>query len=152
MKTKKAFALIELLTVMGVIAILFSLSVPQLFRLQNRNTLQNAEIKLISLIRQQQLLAMNSPNTYGIYFEQAQYTQFMGPNYSSSNSSNIVTPLDYPTQFSQVDFPLSTLQFATGSGEIYGFDSSHHSITIIDSVHNEQHTIQLNKLGVPTVQ
>ncbi len=148
----KAFALIELLTVMGIIAILFSLSVPQLFRLQNRNNLQNAQTKLLSLIRQQQLLAMNSPAAYGVYFFQSGYTQFSGVSYSESDIKNNITSLDYPTQFSQIDFPTSSIVFASGSGEIVGFDASHHSVTLIDVVHNESHKIEFNALGVPTSQ
>lgn len=147
---RKAFALVELLTVMGIIVILFSLSVPQLFRLRDRNSLQTATTKLISLIRQQQLNAMNSPNLNGIYFERSKYTQFIGSHFISTDSANTVTLLDYPIEISQINIPSSTLIFASGSGEIVGFDGAHHSLVLEDAVHHEQNTIQLNSLGVPT--
>ena len=150
---KKGFALIEMLTVMGIMAILFSLSVPQLFRLQDRNNLQNATIKLTSFIRQQQLNAMNNTlSLYGVYLEQSKYTQFSGPKYISTESANIITTFDYPITLTQIDIPSSTLFFASGSGELVGYSSSHHSIVIKDTVYNMQKTILFNSLGVPTIQ
>lgn len=146
---RKAFSLIELVTVMGIIAILFSLSVPQLFRLQNRNTLQTSLTKLVSSIRQQQLNSMNSPNQYGIYFEPSKYTLFTGRTYSSSDPANTVAILDYPLQFTQVQFPSSLLIFASGSGEIISFNSANNALILEDTLNHDQRMVQFNSLGVP---
>lgn len=149
MYKKKAFSLVELLTAVGIIAILFSLSVPQLFRLRDRNTLQTSSTKLISLIRQQQLNAMNSPNLYGIYFDQSFYALFTGTRYISTDSTNTVVTFDYPLALTTIDVPSSQIIFASGSGEITSFSNLHHSLTLEDVVHNEQSIIQFNSLGVP---
>jgi len=148
--SRKSFALVELLTVMGIIAILFSLSVPQLFRLRDRNSLQSETIKIISLMRQQQINAMNSSSLYGVHFEQSKYTQFIGANYNSTDSANITTIIDSPIEISQINVPSMLLIFASGSGEIVDFDEEHNSLVIEDSVHHEQNTILFNSLGVPT--
>jgi prepilin-type N-terminal cleavage/methylation domain-containing protein len=148
---RNAFALIEMLTVMGIIAILFALTVPQLFRLRDRNNLQTATTKFVSRVRQQQLNAMNSPQLYGMHLEQSSYTQFTGSVYSNANQTNIVTTLDYPIEIMDIHIPSSTLIFASGSGELVGYDESNHSFMFGDTVNSEQHTIQFNALGVPTV-
>ena len=145
----KAFSLIEMLTVMGIIAILMALSVPQLFRLRDRNTLQTSTTQLISLLRQQQIHAMNSQNLYGIYFDQDKYTLFTGERYIKANSANTIITLDYPTALTGIVVSSSQLIFASGSGEIISFDSLHHSLILEDFVHNEQSIIEFNSLGVP---
>jgi len=145
----KAFSLIEMLTVMGIIAILIALSVPQLFRLRDRNTLQTSTTKLISLLRQQQLNAMNSPHLYGVYFDSDRYILFTGEQYISTNSANTIITFDYPTALTGIDVPSSQFIFASGSGEIVSFDSLHHSLILEDVVHNEQSIIEFNSLGVP---
>ncbi len=146
---RKAFTLIELVVVMGIITILFALSVPQLFRLQDRNTLQTTTTKLVSFMRQQQSSAMNSSQTHGIFFEPTQYTLFSGSEYTSTDPANTIVPLDYPVEFSQILFPSSQMIFASGSGEITGFDATYHSVALKDTVHNQEKIIQFNTLGVP---
>jgi len=150
MKIKKAFTLIESITVMGVIAILFSLSVPQLFRLRDRNSLQTSLTTIVSLIRQQQLKAMNSPNLFGIHFSQSQYVLFKGETYSESDPTNTITTLDYPIQLSLVRFPSSQIVFASGSGEIVSFDPNNHSFIMEDTENHDLRLVEFNSLGVPT--
>lgn len=150
MSIKKAFTFVEIITVIGVMTILFSLSAPQLFRLRDRNTLQTSSTKLISFIRQQQSNAMNSPNQYGIYFEQSKYILFKGSTYSSIDPTNTINILDYPLQFTLIQFPTSQIIFATGSGEIVSFDPNNHSFTLEDTLNHDQTTVQFNSLGVPT--
>lgn len=147
---RKSFTFIEVITVMGVIVILFSLSVPQLFRLRDRNTLQTSSTKLLSLIRQQQLNAMNSQSQYGVYFEQSRYTLFTGPAYSNSDPTNTVNELDYPLQFTNIQFPFSNLIFASGSGEIISFDPNNSLFVLEDSINHDKRTVIFNSLGVPT--
>lgn len=149
MQNNKAFTFVETIMVMGVIAILFSLSAPQLFRLRDRNSLQTTSTQLLSLIRQQQLKSMNSPNEYGIYFEQSKYTLFDGTTYSAIDPTNSETILDYPLQFTLIQFPSSQLVFASGSGEIVSFDPNNHSFILEETLNNDQTTVQFNSLGVP---
>lgn len=149
MKNQNAFTFIEIIIVIGIIAILFSLSVPQLFRMRDHNTLQTSSTTLISLIRQQQLNAMNSPNQYGIHFEQSRYVLFTGLSYSSDDPFNSSNTLDYPLQFVDINLPSSELVFASGSGEIVSFDPNNHSFVLKDTLNNNQKTVQFNLLGVP---
>jgi len=148
---RNAFALVEMLTVMGIIAILFALSVPQLFRLRDRNNLQSATTTIISLFRQQQFNAMNSPKLYGVHLEQTGYTRFTGSEYSNLNSTNTTVTLDHPIEIINIHIPSSTLIFASGSGDLVGYDAAQNYFMLGDTVNSEQHTIQFNTLGVPTV-
>jgi prepilin-type N-terminal cleavage/methylation domain-containing protein len=149
---KKGFALVELLVVMGIIAILFSLSIPQLFRLRDRNTLHETKTKIISLIRQQQLKAMNSPSAYGVAFNQTSYTLFKGSQFSEGDAANTNEVLSYPTAFADIEFPSSQIVFASGSGEIISFNALQNSVALTDYVHNDQLVMQFNSYGVPVSQ
>lgn len=149
MGIKKAFTFVEVITVMGVIAMLFSLSVPQLFRLRDRNTLQTSTTKLISLMRQQQLQSMNSPFPHGVYFEQSKYTLFSGYSYLAGDTQNTVVSLDYPLEFTLIRFPSSQVVFASGSGEIASFDPNNSSVVLEDVLNNDRRSVQFNSLGVP---
>jgi len=146
---RNAFALVEMLTVMGIIAILFALTVPQLFRMRDRNNLQTATTTMISLFRQQQLNAMNSPKLYGIHLDQSGYTRFIGSEYSTSNETNTTVTLDYPIEILNITIPDATIIFASGSGDIVGYNAAQNSFMLGDTVNSEQHTIQFNALGVP---
>ena len=148
---RNAFALVEMLTVMGIIAILFALTVPQLFRMRDRNNLQTATTTMISLFRQQQLNAMNSPKLYGIHLDQSSYTRFTGGEYSSLNKTNTTIALDYPNEIMNIHIPSATIIFASGSGELVGYDAIQNYFILGDTLNSEQHIIQFNSLGVPTV-
>jgi len=149
-RKRNAFTVVEIVIVMGIIAILFSLSVPQLFRLQDRTTLRSATVTLISHMRQQQSNAMNSSSLYGIFFEQGRYILFTGSHYTSSAPElNTVVSLDYPVAFSQILFPTSEVVFASGSGEIVDYDTINHSVALQDSINNQEKKIEFNAFGVP---
>jgi prepilin-type N-terminal cleavage/methylation domain-containing protein len=145
----KGFSLIEMLVVMGIVVILFALTVPQLFRLRDRNVLQSATTKMLSDFREQQLKAMNELQVHGVHFTSEKYTQFVGDQFVESHDANIETILDYPLGFSLINIPNNTIYFASGSGEIIGFQEEHNSVMLEDLVHHEQHTIRFTMLGIP---
>lgn len=152
MYNKKAFTFIEVVVVMGIVSLLFALSAPDLFKLQDRNVLQNTTTEIVSLLRQQQFNAMISPQIYGIHFEQSKYTLYSGNGFSDGKAENTIHEISYPITISSVLFPGGDVRFASGSGEIIGYSSVANTITITDTVHLIEKTIKLNSLGVPLIQ
>jgi prepilin-type N-terminal cleavage/methylation domain-containing protein len=152
MFNKKGFTFIEVVVVMGIVSLLFAISAPDLFKLQDRNVLQNTTTEIVSLLRQQQFNSMNSPQVYGVHFEQSKYTLYTGSEFVEGKVENTAHELSYPIAISSVLFPGGDVRFASGSGEIIGYSSTANTITLTDTVHLIEKTIKLNSLGVPLVQ
>ncbi len=153
---KKGFTLVELMVVMGIIAILISYSVVNLTSIQHTTYLGTTIDTFISDLKQQQLKAMVGDTEgrgvndyYGIRFGTTDYALFHGASYSVS-SSNPVIPLTSSIQFSNVTFPQSRIVFEKGSGEIVGFTVGSNTITLRNTVTSEVKTITINRYGVIT--
>lgn len=149
------FTLVELLLVMGIVAVLFSISSILLGNLIPRANLTSAHEVLKAELRQQQLSAMtgnkdggSQPNDYGILFEQGRYTLFSGTTYSPLPGDSIVADLPSALQLS-TNFPSNVVIFERTSGEILNFDPNLRTITIVDNLTGESRSITLNQYGVP---
>jgi prepilin-type N-terminal cleavage/methylation domain-containing protein len=151
---KNGFTIIEVIVVMGIITILFSIASGNLFKTSYQTSLSNSVVNCIADIRQQQLQAMtgatsgSTPDNYGVYLDQNKYTLFKGV-YDPNNAENKITQLEYPIQISSVQFPSSTILFASGSGSIIGFEGTQNSFSLSNTVDNQSKIIRFNKFGVP---
>lgn len=153
---QKAFTLVELLVVMGIIALLASLSTVTLLNSQNRASSSATIDSLITDVGQQQLKAMvgdqtiNNTSATGVHFQADSYTLFQGAAYSAGDPGNFVVTLPSVLQFSSINLPSSEILFASVSGEIVGYSSSNNTLTLTNSSANRQETITINKYGVIT--
>lgn len=152
MRTRFGFTFIEVVVVMGVLSLLFAITAPDLFKLQDRNALQNTSTELVSLLRQQQFNAMNTGVTSGIHFEAEKYILFQGEDYELGNSDNTEYTLPYPLSFSSVLFSNGNVRFASGSGEFINYSPLANSVILTDTVHLLERTITINALGIPTIE
>lgn len=156
-KNSFAFTVVELLVVMGLLAILLSLSSVNLITFYNKNTLGTSVDALISDLKQQQLEAMvgdtlgtSSNNAYGIYFQPDHYTLFQGNNYSPTNPQNFDVNLNADTQFSNILFVNSQVVFASVSGEVVNYNQNYNYVTLKNIQTGETKTIQINSYGAVT--
>jgi prepilin-type N-terminal cleavage/methylation domain-containing protein len=142
----KGFTIVELLVVMGIFAIIASLTTLSLSNSQHSSYLNTSVSTLVTDLKRQQLKAMigdtegrlvRSP--YGIHFESARYTLFHD-TYSATDAENFIVNLDGTLNFTT----LGDVNFAKGSGESSGLST----ITIRDSVTGKQKSLTLNLLGV----
>lgn len=152
---KKGFTAIELIVVMGVIAILFSFVYVNLFSSQHRVNLDATTSVLINDLKNQQNKAITgstdnrtSYDAYGIYFQSDGYILFHGPNFQSGDPANFTSLLNQGTTFSPINLPDAQLVFASFSGEIANFNQSQNTITIRDDGTGQQKTITVNRYGV----
>lgn len=152
-----AFTLEEVLIVAGIIGLLLGLVTMNIFQGKHSSSLNTSVMVLISDLKYQQTKAMlgetegqTTNDAYGIYFEQVSYTLFRGLNFDSSNSSNFKVNLGDNIVFNNILFPNSQIIFASGSGEINGFDTAYETIILKNTLNNDQKSVKVNKMGVVT--
>lgn len=150
----RGFTLVELLVVMGLVAILGGLSFINLIRPQTSAALSGSVQTVLADLRSQQLKAMagdsmssSSAEPHGLYIEANRYTLFKGAAYSSSDSDNFVVPAESGVTFSST-LPSGRVLFNKGTGEVNGYSGSANAITITNTRSNESKVITLNALGV----
>lgn len=153
----RAYTLVELIVILAIIAVLFTVASVGLNSLQQQSYIDNTVETMLSDIKLQQTKAMTgdtsstgSNSEYGIHFySNNSYTLFKGSNYSSSDSNNFTV-----TQSSAISitttFPQSNLIFAKGSGEVVGFISNQNTITITNTNDSQNRKITINRFGVIT--
>ena len=154
---QKGFTIVELAVVIGIITILLTVSFVSLTNIQQKTYIASSVLTFTSDIKTQQLKAMigdtegrTSHQNYGIYFETNKYTLFHGSSYNSADSTNYTVTLENNTEFNAIQFPQSQLIFTTGTGEVQNFTSGQNTITMRNTVSNEQRTFTINKLGIIT--
>lgn len=153
----KGFTLIEVSMVLAISALLLSLALINLTRVQSNTYVDTSTESLLSDIKFQQIQAMNgrlnqsgNPTSYGIHFEENSYTLFEGEAFNPSDPVNFTVSLQGNVSFTSVAFPSQVIVFEHGSGEIIGFEQENNTIGIHDSNSGLYTQIQLNKLGVFT--
>lgn len=158
MRTPKlhGFTFIEVIVVIGIVAMFASLVSVIAFRAMNRRQANSEVEMLLSAVASQQQNAANralsdQPNQdYGIYFSVNSYTMFAGSNYSANNPANRVTNLPTNVTFSNINVPGQQIVFAEASGFIKNFNPSQSAIIMTDQfgLHT---TITINRLGIVEV-
>ncbi len=152
MKLTRGSTLPELLMVLGILTILFSIVTITLLR-SERVSAQGAQVDtFITDLRDQQTNAMTKDSGYGIFLETTSYVLFKGSAYDAADPSNFKVQLDGGLEFNGVTFPNSTIIFASGSGEIVGYSSSTNDLGINDTAGGARVGMELNKYGAPIEQ
>lgn len=149
----RGFTLLEALIVIAIFLILFALASISLINLPTSTSSSSIINMIISDVKSQQIKSMvgdtegrGAPDSYGIHFTQNSYVLFHGSVYSDSDTDNYVNEI--PLEFDiTTTFPLSTIIFASGSGEIKNFVASQNTITLKSEQTNQQKVIRLNKYG-----
>lgn len=154
-KTHEGFTLPELIIVVSLVLILFSIGSVNLITFQQKEELQTSTLNVITDIRSQQIKAMtgdtegrSESDSYGIRLETDKYILFHGNTYSSSDQSNFVINLPQNLEFSNILVPNSQIVFVRPSGEVNGYLSNQDSFSILDTTNNSQKNIRVNRYGV----
>lgn len=151
----KGYTLIELIVVLGIVALLTGIASVNLIRFQQQTNITGLTDAFITNVKEQQTKAMagdaegrgaNSP--YGVNIALDQYIQFHD-TFTSGESSNRVITLPPITEITTT-FPNSQIVFEGGSGEIIGYSSANSSVTIRNVQTNDQKVIHFNRYGAVT--
>ncbi|OGK24749.1 hypothetical protein A3D76_06975 [Candidatus Roizmanbacteria bacterium RIFCSPHIGHO2_02_FULL_37_9b] len=150
------FSLPELLIVLTIMGILFSLTGINLLGAYGKNTLSTTISTLQADLKQQQLKAMvgdtegqPSPNDYGIYFPAAglTYILFQGNSFSETNPTNFSVNLNDDLQFTSIFVKDSQIIYAKGSGEFSNYENNLDYVTLRNINTDETKTIRFNQFG-----
>ncbi len=151
------FTLIEISIVLAITALLLSLAMISLTRVQTNTYVDTSAQSLLSDIKLQQTNAMNgrlsqsgTTTQYGIHFETNSYTLFEGNTYNEFDAANFTVTLQGATEFSLITFPSRQIVFEKGSGEIAEFIDGSNTIVVEDVGSGIQTQIKMNALGVFT--
>jgi prepilin-type N-terminal cleavage/methylation domain-containing protein len=153
MSLKSGFSLVELTVVLGIVAILFSISALSFSNSAPKNTVVNAADLLMADFKQQQLYALtgakigqNSASNHGIYFANGKYTLFHGNSYNPADSGNL------DVKYNDINFSStaagSVVIFIKNSGQIQNFQPSGNSIILTQVNTGDTKTIIFNKYGI----
>lgn len=146
MKLKSGFTLIEITIVLGIIAILFSISSLNLTNSIPKNSLNDSMSLLISNIKQQQLSAITDDNSYGIYFGTIKYTLFKGDSYNANDTGNYDVFLDNINISSSSTG--SVIIFLHDTGQIQNLQNPENIITLVQNNIQQSKSITINKYGI----
>lgn len=156
--TRSGFTLIELIIVIGIVAVLLTITTVSLLSVQTHASLNTVSAQVLTDIKSQQLKTMTGEtegsgtiSAYGIYFQSTGYVLFRGSAYSPADPANFVITLDSPVTLSTA-FPSSTLVFTPGSGEITGYSPGLDYVTLTGVTSSEVKTLQFNRYGVLITQ
>ena len=155
MTKRLGLALIELIIVLGIVAILSTFASFNIIRSRNVISLDSTVSSLINDIKSQQLQAMSGFTQagvqnpyYGIYFEINRYILFHTASFQPGDTVNFTIDLDEDNQFNPINLSNNQIVFASGSGTIDNFDPVQNHVTLKNTNSNEQKTIYFNKFGV----
>lgn len=150
---QKGFTIIEMIIVMGVAIILLGLTLSSSITFRTSTLTDTTIATFIADLRNQQIKAMvgdtegrGNPDSYGIHISPTKYTLFHGNTYSPTDPSNFDVPIDSKINLTTL-FPNSIIAFTINSGEITNFTTGSDTVTIKETVNNNQKVIKLNKLG-----
>lgn len=149
------FTLVEVVVVMGLVAILITIVTGTLFQSRSAASVSTTALQVINDAHEQQMNAMLGATAsagvypdYSIYFTPNSYTLFAGDTYTATNPSNVLVTLDPPLTFTNISFPSNTLTFLRLSGDVSAYQTGHTSVTLTDSETGDSHTLMVNRRGI----
>lgn len=156
LRGQQGLTLIEMMLVIGILALLFAIGVVSLSTIQITTTSSSASTVLISDLKTQQIKAMvgdtegrGIPDNYGVKILTDKYIMFHGNNYNPSDTSNFSVPI--PANYIlSTTFEDSTILFASDSGELVNFYLGQDTITLTNTTSSKSEVIKLNKYGTVT--
>ncbi len=153
MSSNKGLTLVELLIVVGILGLLFSITFISIFNVRVISTNSSTASVLTSDLKNQQIKAMvgdtegrGTPDNYGVKILSNQYVLFHGASYNPADTTNFSVPVESGYTLSST-FPNTTILFASESGEIVGFVQGQNTITLTNTSSGKTKTLHFNKYG-----
>lgn len=158
---KKGFTLVELLVVIGIVAVIFSLSALAVLNIQRSRLLESNSWAIVSLLRQAQNQALNGVSVdgtnqvnFGVHFDAAnrQYILFQGDSFNPADHYNLVQEI--PAGLEMIlDLPAdNNIIFHKITGRVNNYDGAHHQVTLRHPADGRTVTINFNIMGGIDVQ
>ena len=146
----KGLTIIELLVVMGVMAILLGVSLPVFINLNQHRDLEGYQRQAIANLTEARDRAQAENKPYGLYFQSDRFTLFQGDSFQAA-SDQITIELPSNITFSLIQLPDSQAALSPLTGEVMDFDSNNNQVITSNNI-NESQTLTINQLGVVNVE
>jgi prepilin-type N-terminal cleavage/methylation domain-containing protein len=151
----QGFTLIEVLLVMGILAVLGGLTTMNLIQPQKTVSLDGTLAAVVADLKSQQIKAMggdevsgSTAQPHGIYVQSDRYTLFKGTTYSAVDTDNFVVMMDAGTTLATTNMPSGQMTFTKGTGAVTSFTSAP---TITVSSGGSSKIITINRHGVVSI-
>ncbi|OIO30944.1 hypothetical protein AUJ77_01225 [Candidatus Nomurabacteria bacterium CG1_02_43_90] len=149
--SSRGFSALEILVVMGILAVLLSSIIPSFLNFR-RNTILNTETQeLMTIINRARLLSVSSKNDqpFGVHLESGKAVLFEGVTYSAVSATNDAHVFD----------PSLTLVFAVGGGgaevlfqKVTGATNQDATTTLLVTGTTGSTTIHVFPTGIASIQ
>ena len=151
----RGFTLIEVMVAGILVATLFLLATPSLFRGHRGATLTETANQLVRDLRETQIRVMQGETPSGgalldrsIRFEEDRYIVYPGVVFDSGNPENQTVVLPPTMRFTSIGVPGNTLTFARSSGDIRSFVPGADSVGLTETALGTAVTFRVNSRGV----
>ncbi len=149
---KKGFTILELLIVLGIMALLVGVIFSAFINVRKGNALQNDTDVIVETLRQARSQTLSSQNQmqYGVHLASTQITLFTGASYSAGNATNQNIPLNAS------DTVLTITLVGGGSDVVFarlsGETTQSGTVVLSSSSTGKTKTITIYKTGIIEVQ
>jgi prepilin-type N-terminal cleavage/methylation domain-containing protein len=141
----KAFSLIELLVVMGMMTVLVSIGGLSLAAVRTGSQLDLIASEVRSeLLRVQAEIGNGNPS--GVYFEGNRFVYFEGDTYTEGAATNEETILPTSMTFSSIDIPNSIVKFDNVTGNPINYVYPYQ--VVLSGSGGEEYIVSVNEWGV----
>ncbi len=146
------FTVVELVAVMGIVAIIFSISLIGVSVFNPGNDIDGFYEIFLTNLKQQQIYALTGQTSgqadngnFGVYIDGDGYVLFKGDNYDEEDGSNFEVRLD--NLLVSTTFPQSTIVFDKDGGAINNFSNGCNTISFEHLHDNKSIVVNLGKYG-----
>lgn len=146
MKKNGGVALVELLTVVSIMAILFTIGTLSLGNIERENYLDLTASEIKNAIYQTQAQTVNGVDS-GVYFSNNRFVIFQGESFLEGDPNNQQTTLSPGLEITNINLFLQTISFLTPSGYVENY-STPANLTLTETITQKTRLIIVNNLGM----
>ena len=152
MRRMMGFTVVELVAVMGIVAIIFSISLIGVSVFNPKDDLDGFYEIFLTNLKQQQIYALTGQTSgqidngnYGVYIDGDGYVLFRGTNYNEEDVDNFEVRLD--DLVLSTTFPQSTIVFEKDGGAIDNYSDGSNTVSLEHLHDNKSIVVSLGKYG-----
>lgn len=156
---KKGFTQVELLLVVGILAVLLSLGTVIFSNFARQDQLMVEARKIESLLNEARMktvagfsLGEAQSQNFGVYFQVNQIVLFSGSSYDSLNPKNQIFTLPTELEIKSISLPSGSIVFEKISGEVLNFDPNLNSLILNDQKSDQEKRISVQQLGTVKIE
>jgi prepilin-type N-terminal cleavage/methylation domain-containing protein len=156
---KKGLTLVEILVVVGVLAIIFTLGTVVYGSFAQKDQVLSASREVENLINEARTKTIagftagdDQARNFGVYFQSDRYYLFPGTVFDPNNQGNQEFLLPLSIEIKNVNLPGSSVIFEKVSGEVRNYDPVNNWLILASKRSEEEKKLTVNRLGVVVIE